>query len=58
MSALAHPQDMRSDTAIQLQLIFAQCVQNTHALTPSMTTPGATTSTNLTWGAGELIEVG
>ncbi|KAL2943194.1 hypothetical protein RDABS01_031542 [Bienertia sinuspersici] len=45
MSALGRPQDMFSDTAIQLQPIFAQWIQNTHALAPSATAPGATTST-------------
>ena len=30
--ALGCPQDMFSDTAIQLQPIFAQWIQNTHAL--------------------------
>ncbi|KAJ1681040.1 hypothetical protein LUZ63_023738 [Rhynchospora breviuscula] len=49
MSALGRPQDMFSDTAIQLQPIFAQWVQNTHALAPSLTAPGATTSTSLFW---------
>ncbi|KAK8966290.1 Photosystem I P700 chlorophyll a apoprotein A1 [Platanthera guangdongensis] len=58
MSALGRPQDMFSDTAIQLQPIFAQWVQNTHALTPSVTAHGTTTSTSLTWGGGELIAVG
>ncbi|CAN4128482.1 unnamed protein product [Withania somnifera] len=32
MSALGRPQDMFSDTAIQLQPVFAQWIQNTHAL--------------------------
>ncbi|THU42327.1 hypothetical protein C4D60_Mb00t11160 [Musa balbisiana] len=58
MSALGRPQDMFSDTAIQLQPIFAQWVQNTHALAPGITAPGATASTSLTWGGGELVAVG
>ncbi|CAN6440840.1 unnamed protein product [Victoria cruziana] len=37
MSALEHPQAMFSDTAIQLQPIFAQWIQNTHALASSTT---------------------
>ncbi|CAN1361767.1 Photosystem I P700 chlorophyll a apoprotein A1 [Linum perenne] len=37
MSALGRPQDMFSDTAIQLQPVFAQWIQNTHALAPSVT---------------------
>ncbi|KAL5643913.1 hypothetical protein ACJX0J_000501 [Zea mays] len=55
MSALGRPQDMFSDTAIQLQPIFAQWIQNIHAGAPGVTAPGATTSTSLTWGGGELI---
>ncbi|XP_034699345.1 LOW QUALITY PROTEIN: photosystem II CP47 reaction center protein-like [Vitis riparia] len=63
MSVLGHPQDMFLDTAIQLQLVFAQWIQNTHALAPGpmalgATAPGATTSTNLTWGGGDLVAVG
>ncbi|XP_042378564.1 photosystem I P700 chlorophyll a apoprotein A1-like [Zingiber officinale] len=58
MSALGRPQDMFSDTAIQLQPILAQWVQNTHALAPGITAPGATASTSLTWGGGELVAVG
>jgi photosystem I P700 chlorophyll a apoprotein A1 len=58
MSALGRPQDMFSDTAIQLQPIFAQWIQNTHALAPGTTAPGATASTSLTWGGGELVAVG
>eukprot|EP01018_Ginkgo_biloba_P012454 Gb_11361 [translate_table: standard] len=58
MSALGRPQDMFSDTAIQLQPIFAQWIQNTHASAPSSTAPGATTSTSLTWGGGDLLAVG
>ncbi|XP_020979413.1 uncharacterized protein LOC110272002 [Arachis ipaensis] len=58
MSALGRPQDMFSDTAIQLQPVFAQWIQNTHALAPNTTAPGATTSTSLTWGGGDLVAVG
>ncbi|KAI7979977.1 Photosystem I P700 chlorophyll a apoprotein A1 [Camellia lanceoleosa] len=58
MSALGRPQDMFSDTAIQLQPVFAQWIQNTHALAPGATAPGATASTSLTWGGGDLIVVG
>ncbi|GMN38871.1 hypothetical protein TIFTF001_008100 [Ficus carica] len=49
---------MFSDTAIQLQPVFAQWIQNTHALAPGATAPGATTSTSLTWGGGDLVAVG
>ncbi|RYR39854.1 hypothetical protein Ahy_A09g045489 [Arachis hypogaea] len=58
MSALGRPQDMFSDTAIQLQPVFAQWIQNTHALAPNTTAPSATTSTSLTWGGGDLVAVG
>ena len=58
MSALGRPQDMFSDTAIQLQPIFAQWIQNTHALAPNATAPGATTGTSLTWGGDNLVAVG
>ncbi|KAK6769192.1 hypothetical protein RDI58_033565 [Solanum bulbocastanum] len=58
MSALGRPQDMFSDTAIQLQPVFAQWIQNTHALAPGATAPGATASTSLTWGGGDLVAVG
>ncbi|KAI3676648.1 hypothetical protein L1987_86260 [Smallanthus sonchifolius] len=37
-----HPRDMFSDTAIQLQPVFAQWIQNTHALAPGAMAPGAT----------------
>ncbi|CAN1201792.1 Photosystem I P700 chlorophyll a apoprotein A2, partial [Linum perenne] len=54
MSALGRPQDMFSDTAIQLQPVFAQWIQNTHALAPSVTAPGATASTSLAWGGRSI----
>ena len=50
MSALGRPQDMFSDTAIQLQPIFAQWIQNTHALALDAMAPSAITRTSLTWG--------
>jgi photosystem I P700 chlorophyll a apoprotein A1 len=48
MSALGRPQDMFSDTAIQLQPVFAQWIQNTH-LAPELTAPNALSATSLTW---------
>lgn len=57
MSALGRPQDMFSDTAIQLQPIFAQWVQNTHFLAPQLTAPNALAATSLTWG-GDIVAVG
>lgn len=50
MSTLPRPQDMLSDTIIQLQFDFVQWIQYTHALAPSATAFVATTSTSLTWG--------
>ncbi|RYR67720.1 hypothetical protein Ahy_A03g014113 [Arachis hypogaea] len=47
-----------SDIAIQLQPVFAQWIQNTHALVLNTTAPGATTSTSLTWDGGDLVAVG
>ncbi|PHT97208.1 Photosystem I chlorophyll a apoprotein A1 [Capsicum chinense] len=58
MSALGRPQDMFSDTAIQLQPVFSQWIQNTHALAPGATAPGTTASTSLTWGGVDLVAVG
>ena len=57
MSALGRPQDMFSDTAIQLQPVFAQFLQNTHALAPELTAPTAAGSTSASWG-GDIVAVG
>jgi photosystem I P700 chlorophyll a apoprotein A1 len=57
MSALGRPQDMFSDTAIQLQPVFAQWIQNTHFLAPELTAPNALSATSLTWG-GDIVAVG
>ena len=57
ISALGRPQDMFSDTAIQLQPVFAQWVQNTHYLAPSLTAPDAILATSSSWG-GDIVTVG
>jgi hypothetical protein len=57
MSALGRPQDMFSDTAIQLQPVFAQWIQNTHFAAPQLTAPNALAATSATWG-GDLVAVG
>jgi photosystem I P700 chlorophyll a apoprotein A1 len=57
MSALGRPQDMFSDTAIQLQPVFAQWVQNTHFLAPQLTAPNALGATSASWG-GDVVAVG
>ncbi|PHT76145.1 hypothetical protein T459_19667 [Capsicum annuum] len=49
--------NMFSDTAIQLQPIFAQCIRNTHDLAPGALAPGATASTILTREGGNLVAV-
>jgi len=57
ISALGRPQDMFSDTAIQLQPIFAQWIQKTHSLAPQVTAPAEAIATSVTWG-GDLVSVG
>jgi hypothetical protein len=57
MSALGRPQDMFSDTAIQLQPVFAQFIQHTHFTAPQLTAPNAFAATSLTWG-GDVVAVG
>jgi photosystem I P700 chlorophyll a apoprotein A1 len=56
ISALGRPQDIFSDTAIQLQPIFAQWIQKTHILAPQVTSPAETIATSVTWG-GNLVSV-
>ena len=57
MQALGRPQDMFSDTAIQLQPVFAQWIQKTHFAAPQLTAPHALAATSPTWG-GDVIAVG
>jgi photosystem I P700 chlorophyll a apoprotein A1 len=57
MSALGRPADMFSDTAIQLQPVFAQWIQKTHFLAPGYTAPNALASTSASWG-GDVVAVG
>ncbi|PSP00602.1 MAG: photosystem I core protein PsaA [Cyanobacteria bacterium SW_6_48_11] len=57
MRALGRPQDMFSDTAIQLQPIFAQWVQNLHTLAPGATAPNAAEPASYAFGGG-VVEVG
>ncbi|BAY12024.1 photosystem I core protein PsaA [Calothrix sp. NIES-2098] len=54
MRALGRPQDMFSDTAIQLQPVFAQWVQNIHALAPGTTAPNALEPVSYVFGGGIL----
>lgn len=58
MRALGRPQDMFSDSAIQLQPIFAQWVQSLHTLAASGTTaPNALAPTSYAFG-GDMVAVG
>nr|YP_010199017.1 photosystem I P700 apoprotein A1 [Hydropuntia urvillei]UAD88466.1 photosystem I P700 apoprotein A1 [Hydropuntia urvillei] len=56
MRALGRSQDMFSDTAIQLQPIFAQWVQNIHSLAPSNTSPNALATSSYTFG-GDIVAI-
>ncbi len=57
MRALGRPQDMFSDTAIQLQPVFAQWVQNLHTVAPGATAPNALQVVSHAFGGG-IVEVG
>ncbi|MUG92103.1 photosystem I core protein PsaA [Scytonema sp. UIC 10036] len=54
MRALGRPQDMFSDTAIQLQPVFAQWVQNLHTVAPGATAPNALEPVSYAFGGGIL----
>ncbi|MBD2294992.1 photosystem I core protein PsaA [Anabaena sphaerica FACHB-251] len=54
MRALGRPQDMFSDSAIQLQPVFAQWVQNLHTLAPGTTAPNALETVSYVFGGGIL----
>jgi photosystem I P700 chlorophyll a apoprotein A1 len=57
MRAWGRPQDMFSDTAIQLQPVFAQWVQNLHTLAPGGTAPNALAPVSYAFG-GATVAVG
>ena len=57
MRALGRSQDMFSDTAIQLQPIFAQWVQNIHSLAAGNTSPNALATSSYAFG-GDIVAVG
>jgi photosystem I P700 chlorophyll a apoprotein A1 len=57
MRALGRPQDMFSDSAISLQPIFAQWIQNLHALAPGNTAPNALAAVSQVFG-GDIVAVG
>ncbi len=57
MRAFGRPQDLFSDTGIQLQPVFAQWVQHLHALAPGSTAPHALEPASYAFGGG-LVAVG
>ncbi|NEO87465.1 MAG: photosystem I core protein PsaA [Spirulina sp. SIO3F2] len=57
MRALGRPQDMFSDNAIQLQPIFAQWIQNLHAVAPGGTAPFSAGPVSYAFG-GDIVAVG
>jgi len=57
MRALGRQQDMFSDTAIQLQPIFAQWIQNLHNIAPGNTAPNALATASYAFGGG-IVAVG
>nr|UIR90965.1 photosystem I P700 chlorophyll A apoprotein A1 [Pterocladiella sp. 13] len=57
MRALGRSQDMFSDTAIQLQPVFAKWVQNIHTLAPGNTSPNSLATASYAFG-GDVISVG
>nr|YP_009395618.1 photosystem I P700 apoprotein A1 [Vertebrata isogona]ARW64475.1 photosystem I P700 apoprotein A1 [Vertebrata isogona] len=56
MRALGRSQDMFSDTAIQLQPIFAQWIQNIHTLAPSNTSPNLLATASYVFG-GDTVSI-
>jgi len=57
MRALGRSQDMFSDTAIPIQPIFAQWIQNIHTIAPQNTAPNALATTSYAFG-GDVISIG
>jgi photosystem I P700 chlorophyll a apoprotein A1 len=57
MRALGRPQDMFSDSAIQLQPVFAQWIQNIHHLAPGTTAPNALEPVSYVFNGG-LLAIG
>nr|YP_009297362.1 photosystem I P700 chlorophyll a apoprotein A1 [Erythrotrichia carnea]AOM66705.1 photosystem I P700 chlorophyll a apoprotein A1 [Erythrotrichia carnea] len=57
MRALGRSQDMLSDTAIQLQPVFAQWVQGIHSAAPGNTAPNALANVSYAFG-GDVVAIG
>jgi photosystem I core protein PsaA len=58
MRAFGRPQDLFSDTGIQLRPIFAQWVQNIHTLAPGTTAPNAMEVVSHAFGGGAVVVAG
>jgi photosystem I P700 chlorophyll a apoprotein A1 len=58
MRAFGRTQDMFSDSAIQLQPVFAQWVQNIHTLAPGATAPNALEPASYAFGGGIVAVAG
>ena len=57
MRAFGRPQDMFSDTGIQLQPVFAQWIQHIHTIAPGTTAPNALASASVAFG-GNVVAIG
>jgi photosystem I P700 chlorophyll a apoprotein A1 len=57
MRAFGRPQDMFSDTGIQLQPVFAQWIQHIHSVAAGNTAPNALASVSPVFG-GDIVAVG
>jgi photosystem I P700 chlorophyll a apoprotein A1 len=57
MRAFGRPQDMFSDTGIQLQPVFAQWLQHIHTIAPGNTAPNALAAASAAFG-GDVVAVG
>ena len=58
MRAFGRPQDLFSDTGIQLRPIFAQWIQNIHTLAPGTTAPNAMEVVSHAFSGGAVVVAG
>merc|ERR1712187_325862 len=56
ISALGRPQDIFSDTSIQVQPFFSQFIQKIHSFAPQVTSPNALVTSSYAFG-GDVISV-
>jgi photosystem I P700 chlorophyll a apoprotein A1 len=57
ISGLGRPQDIFSDTRIQVQPVFAQIIQKIHILAPKLSARSEFSASSRVWG-GDLVAVG